>query len=206
MKGRVHPIDLILTKILPMKTTQMICFSILMGSMLAARCDEPANPSIQYDAFAMMTVALEPVRHSHRISEDAFIRMAKEPGTVVLDARSRDRFERIHIEGATHLALTDFTEEALLEKIPDKNTRILIYCNNNFENEPVNFARKTAAVALNIQTYINLQAYGYTNVYELGPMLDVLTTKIRFVGTDVSVNGVPMAAVTPATRNGALPD
>ena len=33
-------------------------------------------------------------------------------------------------------------------------------------------------VALNIQTFVNLHAYGYTNVYELGPLLDVKTTRI----------------------------
>lgn len=107
--------------------------------------------------------------------------MAAEPGTVILDARTKVWFERIHIKGALHLALTDFTEDALQKVIPDKDTRILIYCNNNFENEPVAFASKFATVALNIQTFINLHAYGYKNVHELGPLLDVNTTKIPFV-------------------------
>lgn len=128
---------------------------------------------------------LAPVRQAHRITEDEFLKMAADPATVVLDARSRDRFERIHVKGAVHLAFTDFTEEALRNVIPDKSTRILIYCNNNFENEPVNFASKLAVVALNIQTFVNLHAYGYTNVYELGPLLDVKTTLIPFEGTDV---------------------
>ena len=54
-----------------------------------------------------------------------------------------------------------------------------------FENEPVDFARKSVAVALNVQTFVNLHAYGYTNVYELGPLLDVKTTRIPFEGTAV---------------------
>ena len=60
--------------------------------------------------------------------------------------------------------------------------RILIYCNNNFDKEPVNFPSKAITVALNIQTFINLHAYGYENVYELGPFLDVNKTTIPFEG------------------------
>jgi hypothetical protein len=69
--------------------------------------------------------------------------------------------------------------------IPAKDTKVLIYCNNNFENERANFRSKAPAVSLNIQTFINLHAYGYTNVYELAPLLDVKTTKIPFEGKSV---------------------
>lgn len=148
--------------------------------------EEPQNPAIRYDRFVDLTLRLELVRERNRLSEEAFLRLSTEPGTVILDARSRDKFEAIHVKGAVHLAFTDFTEETLRKLIPDKTTRILIDCNNNFENEPVNFAAKTISVALNISTFINLHAYGYTNVRELGPLLDVRTTRIPFEGTSVS--------------------
>jgi len=180
-----------------MKTIQII---LPIACALQAFAMEPVNPSIRYDEFTKMTVNLQAIRENHRISEDEFIRMAAESGTIVLDARSKDRYERIHIKGAIHLALTDFTEEALQSLNPDKSTRILIYCNNNFDNEPVNFALKMAPVALNIQTYINLHAYGYTNVYELGPKLDIHTTPIPFVGTDVSEDGRPLKATAAIIR------
>ncbi|MBC8127685.1 MAG: rhodanese-like domain-containing protein [Gloeobacteraceae cyanobacterium ES-bin-144] len=165
-----------------MKTIQLLAaVSIPFVSFtLTLTAAEPPNPAIDYTKFAKLTAELEPVRARNRISEDEFLQMAKEPGTVILDARSKDRFERIHVKGAIHLAFTDFTEEALLKLIPNKNTRILIYCNNNFDNEPMDFARKSITVALNIQTFINLHAYGYENVRELGPLLDVKTTKIPF--------------------------
>jgi phage shock protein E len=147
---------------------------------VSLRAEKLANPAIDYAGFAKLTMELQPVREKSRVSEAEFIKLAAEPGTIILDARTKERFERIHIKGAKHLALTDFTAEALAEVIPDKSTRILIYCNNNFENEPVDFARKTAPVALNLQTFINLHAYGYTNVRELGPLLDVKTTRIPF--------------------------
>lgn len=55
-------------------------------------------------------------------------------GTVVLDARSRARFDELHVNGAINLSFPDITIESLERTIPDRRTRILIYCNNNFIN------------------------------------------------------------------------
>lgn len=142
------------------------------------RAGEIPNPAIDYAEFARLTAELQPLREKCRITEEEFLKMAAEPGTVILDARTKEHFDRIHIRGARHLAFTDFTAEELARVIPEKNTRILIYCNNNFDNEPVHFALKCSSVALNVQTFVNLHAYGYTNVRELGPLLDVNTTRI----------------------------
>jgi phage shock protein E len=168
-----------------MKTNFALTFGFfaMFSSLQAAEPTE--NPAIQYTGFVKLTRDLEPVRAKNRVSEEEFVKMASEPNTVILDARSQVKFDAIHVKGATHLALTDFTADALEKLIPDKTTRILIYCNNNFKNEPVNFASKGFVVALNIQTFINLHAYGYKNVYELGPLLDVKTTRIPFAGTSV---------------------
>jgi phage shock protein E len=170
-----------------MKTT---CLALVAAgfALIAAGLalgEQPPNPKIDYERFRALTEELDPVRRDHRLSEDDFIRAAAEPGTVVLDARSRDKYEQIHVKGAVHLAFTDFTEEALAKVIPDKKVKILIYCNNNFTGEQANFADKRAPVALNIPTFINLHAYGYTNVHELGPLLEVRTTKIPFEGKSI---------------------
>ena len=166
-----------------MKTKHLLILGFLSALQLAA--EQITNPAIEYSKFAKLTHELEPIREKNRVSEEDFLKMAATPGTVVFDARSTDKFERIHVKGALHLAFTDFTDDALQKVIPKRTTRILIYCNNNFDKDPVGFARKTAEVALNIQTFINLHAYGYTNVYELGPLLDVKTTRIPFEGTSV---------------------
>ena len=112
--------------------------------------------------------------------------MMAEPGTVLLDARSADKFALRHVEGAVSLPFTDFTAEALAKVIPTKGTRVLIYCNNNFVNEPAAFPSKLPIASLNISTYIALATYGYDNVYELGPVLDVNTTTLPFAGTAVA--------------------
>ncbi|HEX5791087.1 MAG TPA: rhodanese-like domain-containing protein, partial [Luteolibacter sp.] len=114
------------------------------------------------------------------------LRMAAEPGTVVLDARSRRNYDRLHIKGALHLNFSDFNEESLRKLIPDKNTRVLIYCNNNFINAGEAMVMKSAPLALNVPTFINLWGYGYQNLYELAPLLDRNKTRIPFEGTDVT--------------------
>jgi phage shock protein E len=170
-----------------MKTTCLMLAATGLALMAAGVSlgQEPPNPKIDYPGFRNLTKQLDPTREEHRLSEEEFLRAAAEPGTIVLDARSRDKYEQIHVKGAVHLAFTDFTEEALAKVIPTKETKVLIYCNNNFTGERANFADKRAPVALNIPTFINLHAYGYANVYELGPLLDVKTTKIPFAGKSI---------------------
>lgn len=145
---------------------------------LSAEEKKIPNPAIDYAEFARLATELAPVREKNRVTEEQFIKMAASPGTVILDVRSPADFRRIHVKGARNLVLTDFTEENLSKVIPDKTSRILIYCNNNFTGQPDYFPMKRAAMALNVQAFVNLHAYGYTEVYELGPLLDVKTTLI----------------------------
>jgi len=90
-----------------------------------------------------------------------------------------------HIHGAVNLQFTDFTADTLARTIPAKGTEILIYCNNNFLGSPVSFATKAVSASLNVSTYTSLRSYGYTNIYELGPLLDVHSTAIPFEGSEV---------------------
>lgn len=160
---------------------------ILLISLLGTTCllADEGNPAIDFLGFQTVTAEVKELREQRRIDESEFIRMSKEEGTIILDTRSRGKYEKLHVKGAVHLNFSDFTEASLKEVIPSKTTRVLIYCNNNFDKEPVHFASKFAPVALNIPTFINLHAYGYTEVYELKPFLDINTTKIPFAGTSV---------------------
>jgi rhodanese-related sulfurtransferase len=148
-----------------------------------ARADDPpelANPAI--DIAGHLRFSAEAARHreTRRVSEDQFIRMSREPGTVILDARSREMYELTHVRGAINLSFPDIDVASLARTIPDKRTRILIYCNNNFSHMEAAFARKLMEASLNLYTYEALYIYGYRNVYELGPLLDYRTTKIPF--------------------------
>jgi phage shock protein E len=141
---------------------------------------EPPNPRIDMAAYLKLADEAAIHRETRRISEAEFIRMSRQPGTIVLDARSRERYEQLHVKGAVHLSFPDIAIESLAETLPDKNARILIYCNNNFENGGTAFLRKSVDLSLNLSTFIALYGYGYRNVYELGPLLDLETTRIEF--------------------------
>jgi phage shock protein E len=120
-------------------------------------------------------------RESRRLPEDDFIRMSHEPGTIILDARSREKYDTLHIKDAVNLSFPDITVESLNRVLPDKDTRILIYCNNNFVGEEKAFPTKMVTASLNLSTYIALYTYGYRNVYELGPLLDINKSTLEFV-------------------------
>ena len=145
----------------------------------------PPNQLIDYDAFARNVADVRTLREARRVAEDEFIRLAAEADTVVLDARSERLFALRHVAGALNLSFPEFTEATLARIVPTHETRILIYCNNNFTGAPESLPVKALASALNVSTFVSLYAYGYRNVYELGPVVDVTQAKIAFEGSEV---------------------
>lgn len=108
-------------------------------------------------------------------------------------------YDKKHVKGALHLNFSDFSVSNLAKIIPDTNTTILIYCNNNFDGDEVHFMSKTLVIppseeekkktlllALNIPTYINLYGYGYKNVYELDELISFFDHRIVYEGTSIN--------------------
>lgn len=141
------------------------------------------NEQIDYGSFLKTAAEVQQYRASRRLTEQQFLSMASPTDSVVLDTRSERAFTLTHIEGAVHLSFSDITKDSLAALIPSKETRILIYCNNNFRRAPEVFPMKTAPAALNIPTFITLYEYGYRNLYELGPVLDIHSTEIPLIGS-----------------------
>ncbi len=167
-----------------MYTKSIFLTAILSCSMAVVYAQEAepiANPAIDMPAY--LEVAQEAANHreTHRLTEAEFIKMSREPNTIILDARSAERYAELHVKNAVNLSFPDITVDSLAELFPDKSVRILIYCNNNFSNAPKPFPTKRADASLNISTYISLYSYGYKNVYELGPLIDIEKSKLKFV-------------------------
>jgi rhodanese-related sulfurtransferase len=164
--------SLLLVSLLPLQTT-----------VQAAPAQD--NPLIDYEGFARSVAEVRSLREARRVSEADFIRMAREPGTVVLDARSERLFKLRHIEGAVNLPFPEFTQATLARALPSQATRVLIYCNNNFRGAPESLPVKALASALNLSTFVALHTYGDRNVYELGPVIDVANAKFAFAGEEI---------------------
>jgi rhodanese-related sulfurtransferase len=154
--------------------------SIAFVSFASAQ-QKPGSAHIDYDGFRTLTQSVEAYREGRLISLADFQRMAGDPDTIVLDARSADAYAEGHIAGAINLPFTDFTDQSLRETLRESNVRILIYCNNNFSNNQAPVMLKRVELALNIQTFINLYGYGYRNVYELGDVVDFNDPAVRWV-------------------------
>ena len=158
----------------------------------------PRNKSIDFAGFLKQAAQLEKLREQCRVGVEQFVAMIDQPGTVLLDTRSADAFQSSHVVGAVHLNFSDFTDSKLASVIPTKHTRVLIYCNNNFDTETdvrvrvgskaalTSLNDKRAPLALNIPTFINLHGYGYENVYELADRVSVNDPRIKLAGTDVA--------------------
>ena len=159
---------------------RLLIAGLLVAGLLHPAAAQPANPSIDMQGFLRVSMDAAQHRETRRLSEADFKRMSREPGTIVLDARSRQRFDELHVKGAMNLSFPDITVDSLQKTIPDRNTRILIYCNNNFSGAEGPFPTKAPSAALNISTYIALYNYGYRNVYELADTFELKASKLGF--------------------------
>jgi len=98
--------------------------------------------NVSYSDFEDLMKEVKSIRAKRLISFAQLKAFQADPNTVLLDARSRDRFASRHVKGAINLPYSEFTEKNLREIIPDVNTRVIIYCNNNFEGDEIDFASK----------------------------------------------------------------
>jgi phage shock protein E len=162
----------------------LIALLVTAGSLAVAA--QIPNPSIDYPTFQRIVFDVARDRELHRLTEKAFLEAMTDKNTVVLDARSASKYALRHVKGAINLPFTDFTAQTLARVIPTKATRVLIYCNNNFEGSDTAFPAKAPAASLNLSTYTSLRAYGYTNIFELGPFLNARSTAIPFEGSEVT--------------------
>lgn len=177
-----------------MGTKRSNCLALLTAALfvatglLAATAQEPHSTSFEstersVDFPAFMVIAEEAMRYrqDRLVSLDTFRAMAAEDNTIILDTRSAKAFAVGHISGAINLTFSDFTELKLADKVPSRDTRILIYCNNNFADNAAPVPTKSPALALNVPTFINLYGYGYLDIYELGERMNLDDPRLGWV-------------------------
>ncbi len=160
---------------------RLITALLLLSSISSTAPAQQAGTFIDYAGFRNLTGEVEAYRATRLVSWSQFAEAARDGDTLILDARSADAYAAGHIKGAINLPFTDFTAESLVRVIGRRDRPILIYCNNNFRNDVAPVMLKARPLALNIQTFINLVGYGYSNVRELGETVDFNDPRIGWV-------------------------
>ena len=117
--------------------------------------------------------------YNEPLTREAVARLTTADNELV-SAQTSIRGARAELERVTRIvdAAELPSENFLVHLLPDRNARILIYCNNNFANAPGPFPTKVASASLNLSTYVALYTYGYRNVFELGPFVDLKESKL----------------------------
>lgn len=159
---------------------------------------------VNFEDYELIINQVKKVRSDKLINFDQLLEFQKHPHTIILDTRSKDKYEAKHLAGAINLPFTEFTTERLRGLIPKTNTRIIIYCNNNFAGDQKYFASKfftpemqgkktmikggsmfspnSITLALNIPTYLALYGYGYRNIYELNELVNIDDPRVELEG------------------------
>ena len=146
--------------------TAGIFIAIGVCSTAQAQAVDPAEQKAEKFTRAL-TPALEH-RQSRLIDLDAFAQMNTEANTVILDTRSREDFAAGHIYGAVNIPLSEMTLLNLADAIDDRETRILIYGDENIGEISGRSDFDVSTLPINLLTYVSLHRYGYYDLYELG--------------------------------------
>jgi len=123
------------------------------------------NPSRIIDGkqFHENALLFEKDKGKHLLNLEGFIKMLKSSDPkVIIDVRAKPSFVEKHIKGAINITMEELTDSRLKEVAPDKNTPIIIYCDNTFF--------PTRRVALTTYAYPTLMNYGYQNVFDIEPL------------------------------------
>ena len=96
-----------------MKTIMLLIALAGLGSTALPAQTSLNNTNIDMQGFLTISQKAAAHRQQRRLTEAEFIRLSKEPGTIVLDARSREMFDLLHVKGAVNLSFPDITIESL---------------------------------------------------------------------------------------------
>jgi hypothetical protein len=178
---------------------QIIFLNIFLAALSSFKADtsKVTPPLVSYEDYASLIDEVRKHREERLINLDQFNAMSKEENTIILDTRSNSFYKSKHIKGAINLDFTEFNVRSVARVIPNANTRILIYCNNNILDDDASFPSKIyippatvnekskRMLALNIPTYLNLYGYGYKNVYELNEGISWKDRRVEMVGSSL---------------------
>ena len=78
---------------------------------------------------------------------------------VLIDLRAKESYDAAHIRGAINVPIESLTTENLQKIVPNRGSRIVVYCANNF--------MPTRMIALTTLGYPAIEQLGYRKVHRL---------------------------------------
>ena len=143
-----------------MKKLNLLAIMVLIFFSFSVQAQiKPSKVSI--DDYEKLIGEVKEHRKTRLLNLDEFNAEAKKNGVIILDARSDAMYNAKHIRGAIHINFSDFNQQALANLIPSYDTKILIYCNNNFEDDKQFFPTKMVMPeVLNTQNILLQQSKG----------------------------------------------
>lgn len=133
-------------------TMKYFALFLSLAFALTAFSQDSDSPLVSFDDYESLMKKVKEHRKTRLVDLNTFNKMGAEADVYILDTRSKEMYDRKHVKGAIHLNFSDFTQENLDALFPNRNTTILIYCNNNFMDDfdltnviaDVNFASKVS--------------------------------------------------------------
>jgi len=166
-------------------------------AIFPASAQTPETPETQDTKAAKFTRDLGPAldhRTGRIISLDTFSQMYSEANTVVLDTRTAVDFASGHIYGAVNVPLSEMSLLRLADAIEDRQTRILIYGDENIGEISGRSDYDISTLPVNLLTYISLHNYGYYEVYELGDKASFRDERLNWIDTPQLVASLETAS------------
>ena len=140
-----------------LRTTALLLAALAFTGQAFAAEAKRESPDIDAIAFHQAALA-KPVQLS---SAKQTAEWLKSGAAVLIDLNAADRFAISHLEGAINLPGTELTDAALMALVPDKATRLVLYCSDTLYP-----TRRIALTTIGAPAFIQL---GYENTTLLEP-------------------------------------
>lgn len=170
-----------------------ITFTLLISFISLQLFAQSDSPFVNFDQYEALVKEVKEHRKTRLLSTSDFISTSKRPNVYILDTRSKEMYDRIHIKGAVHLNFSDFTQWNLDNLFKDRNATILIYCNNNFNQRiPIDLKRNDSLFQLSLASKVSLpQDF----------IMDGVTQSIDFDLNDPTIPQITLALNIPTYIN-----
>ena len=145
-------------------------FLILLLLIPSGASAVPPVPQGTYKDYARHhrdALALAEIHKERLITPQQLLDMMQDPNTVLIDVRDIERYAKSHIKGAKNYSPFIFSDKEFQELVPDKETKIILYCDNGLSYIAGPPKKNMRAISLTSLAFPYLYTLGYHNLYEL---------------------------------------